>query len=237
MNIAVCDDDKELLKYLKILIEKWSTKSNITCKTDCFVSSEDFLFVNENGFPYDIVILDIQMGEINGMDLAKTIRKKDTDITILFLTGIKDYVFEGYEVGAVRYMLKPIKEDEFYNVLDIAAASKTCNKKYYIFSYDSEKIKLSYDDIIYVESNEHYVIVNTENKQYKFKCSINELLKELDSSEFVLAHRCFIVNIKHVEKINKTECVMENGAVIPVSKGNYRNLNQAFIRYYVNRNS
>lgn len=235
MNIAICDDDKELLEYLKVLTKKWSAKSDMECKTDCFVSSEDFLFVNENGFPYDVVILDIQMGGINGMELAKEIRNKDENISIVFLTGIKDYVFEGYEVGAIRYMMKPIKEDEFFNVLDIAASEVDRDKKYCIFSYGSEKIKIPCDDIMYVESDEHYVIINTSDKKYKIKYSINKLLKELNPDEFAPAHRSYIVNVGCIEKITKTECILENGVNIPVSRNNYGRLNQAFIKYYIHK--
>ena len=79
------------------------------------------MFSFDGYFPYEIYILDIQMGKMNGMELARKIRKMDAKAAILFLTGVKDYALEGYEVGAVRYLLKPVREDEFFRIMDEVA--------------------------------------------------------------------------------------------------------------------
>ena len=93
-------------------------------------------------------------------------------------------------------------------------------------------MKLNYNDIIYIEAHGHYThLVNTV-KNYQIKKSISQISNELSSPTFCSAHRSYIVNLKHVEKINKSDCLISNGIYIPVSRSNYKALNEAFINYY-----
>lgn len=233
MIIGLCDDNDVQLGYLKSLVASWMKLSNVKCDIFTYTSAEQLIFENNGSFPFDLLILDIQMGQMNGMELARHIRCLDKDILLIFITGLRDYVFEGYEVGALRYLLKPLKEDQFMALLDEAFGRiDQNNRRWYIFTHEGEKVKLSYDDIVYIEARGHYIELVSKNKSYELKGSIGQMYKELGENGFFCTHRSYMVNLKHLERINKSDCMMSNGASIPVSRSSYQNLNKAFIHYY-----
>ena len=233
MVIGICDDDDVQLNYLKSQITDWSKVRQVPCEVKLFHSAEELLFDYSDTVPFDLLILDIQMGNMNGMELAKRIRVTDKDIRILFLTGLSDYVFEGYEVRAQRYLLKPVKEEQLFAVLnEVFEGLYQDRKKYYIFNYAGEMVKLDYSSIIIIEALGHYLKLTTLNQVYEWKCNMGQIVKELDPTDFFLIHRSYIVNLKYVNKINKTNCFLSNGLVIPISRTNYQAFNEAFIAYY-----
>lgn len=233
MVIGLCDDNDVQLNYINALISSWANIRQVENKVFTYHSSEELIFENEDAYPFDLLILDIQMGEINGMELARNIRAVDKNIMIIFITGLRDYVFEGYEVGALRYLLKPVKEEQFMDLLDEAFNRiNQDNKGWYIFACEGETVKLNYDDIIYIEARGHYIHIVSTKQNYELKESISQVSKELKRDDFFSIHRSYIINLKHVEKINKADCLMSNGVYVPVSRSNYQGLNKAFIHYY-----
>jgi DNA-binding LytR/AlgR family response regulator len=169
---------------------------------------------------------------MNGMELAKRIRTIDTNIPILFLTGISDYVYEGYEVGARRYLLKPVKEEQLSRFLnEIYEEISQKKKKYYIFQCAGELVKLDFDSILLIEALGHYLKMTTTTRSYEWKYNIGQILKELDS-DFYQVHRSFIINLNFIEKINKTDLILSNGLSVPVSRNKYQSLNEVFIRHF-----
>ena len=117
-RIAICEDEKVVLNFESSLIKDWAATSGCKLVLDAYVSAEQFLFESEDKPPYDVLVFDIQMKTINGMELAKKLRAHGCDSEIIFVTGVPDYVIEGYEVGAVRYILKPVKPEVVNALLD-----------------------------------------------------------------------------------------------------------------------
>ena len=232
MRICLVDDDSTQLDYLKLIIEKWSSKHNINTDIDFYHSAEEMLFENNESYPFDMIVLDIQMGKINGIELAKKIRKTDKDVIIAFISGMADYVFEGYEVQAIRYILKPVKDNKVYDLLDYANTYIDKENKYFILSVSGEKKKINYDDIIYFESMGHYVIFHLENTEYEYKYNISNLCLDLAGSEFIRTHRSYVVNIKFIEKITRNECQLINNIKVPLSRNSYKSVNEKFINHY-----
>jgi DNA-binding LytR/AlgR family response regulator len=232
MRVGICDDDEIQLDYLKIQMFKWSERRQVPCEVQLFHSAEELLFEYSAAFPFDLFILDIQMGNMNGMELAKRIRTIDTNIPILFLTGISDYVYEGYEVGARRYLLKPVKEEQLFGFLnEICEEISQKKKKYYIFQCAGELLKLDFDSILLIEALGHYLKITTTTRIYEWKYNIGQILNELDS-DFYQVHRSFIINLNFIEKINKTNLILSNGLSVPVSRNKYQSLNEVFIRHF-----
>lgn len=118
IHIAVCEDEELQADYLKALLDRWQKLCGNRAQVDIYNSAEQFLFEAEERPPYDLLLLDIQMGEMNGMELAREVRGKDKRVKIVFLTGVADYAIEGYGVGAEQYLLKPVKEPEFFALLN-----------------------------------------------------------------------------------------------------------------------
>lgn len=239
-RIAVCEDEKAQREYLERLISEWQMYSGNKATVESYASAEQLLFETEGRQPYDLLLLDIQMGEMNGVELARKVREKDTKVKIVFLTGIKDYAIEGYEVGATRYLLKPVKEAEFFVLLDkLCEEVKEQKEEYFLFQSGGGTNRIPFSDIFYVEAEGHYVVLKAvcreaagDVKEWKWKAGFSSLSAELEAKGFFLLRRGLYVNLAQVSKIGKTECVLESGETLPVSKSRYQELNERFIAYY-----
>ena len=168
---------------------------------------------------------------MNGMELARKLRSADKEAHIVFLTGLKEYALEGYEVGAVRYLLKPLKEENLFAALKEICEQETGRRTTYLLLANIGK-KILCRDILYVEADGHYLSFVQEKKTDQCKASLNSMAKELEEKGFALLRRGLYVNLYHVERIGRQECTLDDGSSLPVSRGCYQNLNQSFIRYY-----
>ncbi len=254
MNIGICEDEPLQLRFLEHEIEAYGAQADVEVQTECFESAEELLFKYEGTLPFDCLLLDIRMGPMDGMALAATIRKKDLVLPIIFVTGDRDAVFDGYKVGAVRYLLKPIQRKDFFEALDYVrgqgAKEETRERAkprgdYYCFQYEGEYIRLEKSRILYIEVQGHYISMHTltsrpdvengtkaDEKVYFYKETLGHLRQELHDSRFVPASRSALVNMDHVEAITRQECVLAGDVRVPVSRGCYEGLNQAFARWY-----
>ena len=119
-RMAICDDISEALDTAESMARDWATLRGQALDIDRFSSAPDFFADYENG-RYDILLLDIEMGAVNGVELARRVRKGDPDVQIVFLTGYTDYIADGYDVEALNYLLKPVDRAKLFGVLDRAA--------------------------------------------------------------------------------------------------------------------
>ena len=236
-RIGICEDDAAQREYLKNCIEKWTEKRQQRVRLCEFADAEQFLFDYEDRTDYDLLILDIQMGEMNGMELAKRIRREDREVKIVFLTGIRDAAIEGYEVGAVRYLLKPLKQDVLESLLDmINTERKRKQENCFLFVQNGTTVRMPYSRILYAEANGHYLVLMTEDERFEWKANFSSVAEELEAQGFFLLKRGLLVNLEHVERITKTDCVLDNKELLPVARNRYRELNEAFIAYYRRKN-
>ena len=120
-RIAICDDSAADAVFVADLLANWARQRNAAIHTELFSSAENFLFryAEENAF--DILLLDIEMGAMDGVTMAKRLRRENDAVQIVFITGYSDYISEGYEVAALHYLMKPVKEEKLFSVLDRAA--------------------------------------------------------------------------------------------------------------------
>lgn len=230
MRIAYCDDEKVQGIFLKNAVSQWERKSSIPCEVTLYSSAEEMLFENPDTFPFDIIILDIELDRMNGIELAKSIRKADKHVMIAFLSNSREYVFQGYEVQAIRYFVKPLSEEQLFPVLDMVKQTSV-QKQYIIIGGAAEKIRLDFDEIIYVEALGHYVNIYTEKANYEIKMNMTDIAGKLTGC-FVSTHRSYLANLNHIERITKTECHLRGGYTIPVSRSAYKQVNQEFISFY-----
>ena len=220
MRICICDDDKFMCDNLKEMILQHGAHV-ITV----FYSAEELLFECENQFPFDCVFLDIQMKSINGIECARKIREYDKKIGIVFLSAIKDYVFEGYEVNAIRYLLKPLETKKCHELLDLITESVTKERQYLLVN----KRKEDCEEILFIESFGHYCAVHTDEVRVT-KVSLSEMSAKLPV-HLVETHRSYIVNLEHVDSVLKDVCLLDDGSEIPISRNSVKKVNQAFMEF------
>lgn len=235
VRIAIVEDESDQYEYYRKMIEAWGEENAVRLSISYIGSAEEFLFKYDRRNLFDIIFLDVCMKDINGMELAHEIRKFDRNVQIVFVTGDSGYVFEGYEIGAVRYLLKPVDESR------IAEAMDSCMEKlekhtedYLTFMYLGENLKLFRSDIHYVQVDGHYLQMQTKDRRYEWKGSLKEMHTRLGADRFVMANRSAIVNLEYINKITRVSCILESGEAIPVSRGAYRALNDAFMKFFFN---
>lgn len=234
-RVAICEDEKVILDFESSLVEQWS--KGPLCKgdleLDTYISSEQFLFESEDKAPYDVLIFDIQMKNMNGMELAKTLRNRGCDSIIIFITGVPDYAIEGYEVGAVRYILKPVKEDVLNGLLDSAFEERQKKAEdFFLLGQGSDFEKISFEKILYIEARGHYVYLKGINFEREWKAGFTETSGAFEGKGFFCLRRGLMVNLSHVARITRTDCILDSGESLPVARGVYKELNEAFINYF-----
>ena len=228
-KIAICDDMEEDVKYISSAVNKWAEKENITVDIETFPSAESFLFRYAEQKAFDILLLDVEMPSMNGVELAKRIRKENDAVQIIFITGYTDYISEGYEVSALHYLVKPLSETKLFEVLNRAVLKIRKNEKSLYLSLPGEMVRIPIYEIKYLEVQQNYVTVHSK-KDYTVKKSLGEFERELDE-RFYRMGRSFIVNLSCIDKITKTDVFLSDGSVIPLSRGQYEPLNKAFIAH------
>ena len=232
-RIAICKDEKVVLDFETSLVNKWAAGRGCTLELDTYISAEQFLFESEDKAPYDVLIFDIQMKNMNGMELAKTLRRRGCDAVIIFITGVPDYAIEGYEVGAVRYILKPVKTEVLKGLLDSAWSDRQKKSEdYFVLGQGSDLEKISFDKILYIEACGHYVHLKGLDFEREWKAGFSETATAFDGKGFFCLRRGLLVNLAHVERITRTECLLDGGEALPVARGVYKELNEAFIEFF-----
>ena len=238
MTICYCEDESAQAKAFAIKIDQWAKNRNMKVRTDLFECAEEYLFKAEQN-NYDVIFLDISMRGQNGMELARKIREKEKDVILVFVTSDASYVFDGYEVGAYRYLMKPLDEEKLWEILDYARTQNAeDNGNYILVKKDGQSVRVDLKDMLYIEAQKHYVNLCMENKEsINIKTAFTELLQETQekSDTIFLTHRSYAVNIEKVVRIGRTECVLSDSSVIPVSRSFYKEVNEAFIKYHLGR--
>lgn len=230
-KVAVCDDCAADRAYLSSLAEGWAADAGNGVSIRNFPSAEAFLFSYEEKNDYDILLLDIEMGGQNGVELAKRIRRDNQSVQIIFVTGFPDFMAEGYEVAALHYLMKPVSEEKLRSVLDRAAANLEKPDKRLRVNFDRQTDFIPFDRILYIEAQKQYVRIHTKEGDYRMKASLGEMEEALDEY-FFKCQRSFLVNLNHVARVKNQCVVLENGEEIPISRGMGEKIGKAIIRLY-----
>lgn len=229
-KIAICDDNKPDTDYISSLVKEWADNSKNIVKLRIFQSAEEFLFHYEEDKSYHILLLDIEMGKMNGVELAKKIRTKNKEVQIIFITGYDDYISDGYDVEALHYILKPVDKEKLYKVL-CRAGERLKKEEAALFLHLSDgMVRIPFYEIRYIEVRANYVTIYGEEK-ITLKTTLSALEQELDD-RFFRVGRSYIVNMKYIRKITKSDVILENETAVPISRGYYEALNRAFIQYF-----
>ena len=231
VKIAICDDEHRQAEYIKMLVNKWASESDAKATIEMFESAENFKSAKSGGKAFDILLLDIQMGGQNGVELAKDLRKTDEKLIIVFITALTDFIADGYEVSALHYLVKPINTEKLYAVLERAIKSLTKNSNAVFLPTDKGDAKILLDDIIYIESFDHFLEIKTAREKFAVKIPLYELENKLGGS-FIRCHRCYIVNLKYIKKITRTEIMLDSNEKMPLSRRLYADVNRAMIKHF-----
>lgn len=229
-HIAVCEDDAAQTQYTAGLVKAWAMQNNYMIRVSTFESAESFLFEYAQDKSFDILLLDIEMGKMSGVELAKKVRQDNKEVQIVFITGYMDYIAEGYDVEALHYLLKPVSEQKLRSVLDRAVLRIRGGNRSILLQTGDEMVRIPLYEIRYLEVQKNYVTIHAQ-QDYQVKKPLRELEGELDDS-FFKTGRSFWVNLRYVMRTSKSEVTLKDGTQVPLSRGLYEGVNRAIIRYF-----
>lgn len=230
MRIAVIDDEKEIRETLCGYIDQFSEESGVKIETASFPSGDALL--EDYQQVWDILMFDIDMPGTNGMETAKQIRRKDSNVVILFITNVAHYAIEGYGVDAVDYILKPISYYEFSMKFHraVAKAAHAGERAVMVDTVEGTR-RIRINEILYIEVMAHYIYAHTQNRSFKVRGNMKEWEEELKPFGFCRIHKSYLVNLGKIESIQGKELTV-GGHSIQVSR-NYRDsFMQEYMKFY-----
>lgn len=226
-RFALCDDEPTELAFLERIVLRWADTNSFAVSISGYSSAEAFLFQYAEDKTFDILLLDIEMGKMSGVELARKVRAENKAIQIVFITGYMEYIADGYEVEALHYLIKHVTERKLLEVLDRAAEKLGHNEKALILNLGAESVRVPLYKIRYLEVQRNYVTVHAA-EDYTLKSTLGLLEKELDN-RFFRVGRSYIVNLRFIKRITKTEIFLSDGSIIPLPRGQYEAINRTII--------
>ena len=194
------------------------------------IVGKSLLFDYSEEKDFDILLLDIEMPGMTGVELAKTVRKENSTVQIIFITGYYEYFSDGFDVSALHYLIKPADERKLLPVLDRAVSNLNYRQRAVLLTSPEGDVKVSLADICFVESENVHVAVHTVSGVYRSRISLAKFAEQLDET-FIKVHRSYIVGLKYVKRISRTDITMLNGDLVPISRGMYDEVHTALIKY------
>ena len=223
MTIAICDDEKPICEQVEKLVKKQMPD----CNTELFASGEALL---KETNVFDIIFLDIQMDDINGIQAARMLRNKKEEALLIFITGLKEYVFEAFDVSAFHYLLKPIEEKKFAEVFAKAVSEaekkRGLTEEPFFMKSNGKTIILNRNHILYVESQNRMVNFHTTNECLELYSDMRDLEQQLGRN-FYRCHRGYIVNMGHIAEYEKDRISLTIG----LSRRKYKEFVKVYMDY------
>lgn len=217
IRIAIVDDNIDMQKQLQQYIKDYSLKINTKFSVTTFINPITLLEYYNNSF--DIIFMDIEMPEMDGMTAAKKIRKMDAVVNIIFVTNMAGFAIEGYKVNALSYVVKPINYLDFVQQLSRAVNRvRLLTSAYLLVASKGDMMRLDISKIVYFESREHQVIIHMLSETITIYSTLNKLEKQLENKWFSRCNNGYLVNLYYVESINKNE-VHINQCNLAISRG------------------
>ena len=226
-KVAICDDSDADRRYIMDMVRAWASAAGHEVQIDGFPSAESFLFRYAEDKNWDILLLDIEMGAMDGVTMAKELRKSNDTVQIIFITGYSDYISEGYEVAALHYLMKPVNEEKLCLVLDRAAEKLAKNERVLNFEVSGEMVRVPIYQIRYADVLGNYVTVHALT-DVTVKMTLGELEKQLDE-RFYRVGRSALVNLTQISRVTRAEIRLNDGTAIPLPRGAYEGVNRAII--------
>ena len=234
MRIAICDDEKNIRELIASKVLKHYPEAEIIF----FSSGEELLLSDKN---IDILFLDIQMSGRNGMETARELRKKYKTVTLIFVTAMEEYVFQAFDVRAFHYIVKPIDDTKFSDVISRAIDecysqgidTREPEPNYVMINHGGVHTKVKIDDIVYAEVFNRKVVIHKMNDEIEYYGKMSDL-EAVAGDSFFRPHRAYLVNFKYVEKYDATTIYLEKGTAL-MAKLKFPEFVKKYLKYIQKR--
>lgn len=228
LRIHVCDDEKKVYESVyDILKEAAKEEFYALYELFYFPSGEELL---EHGTDCDILFLDIEMPEMDGIETARWLRKKGADCIIVMLTGNTARFKEAFKIGALRYVTKPIDKEELLEALE-DAKKRLVGRRELVVEEKGDSYSITEKNIIYLMADRNRTILYTKHRDFRSPLGIREWAEMLDERLFFACHRSYLVNMEYIRNLSEKEVRLKTGERIPVSRRRYKEFFHQLISY------
>jgi DNA-binding LytR/AlgR family response regulator len=230
-KVVLCEDEEFFSNEQERICREIFERHGIEYHINVFPNGKAFF----SAFPkhenlFDLILLDIVMDGMNGIEIARKIRETDKNVVIIFITSNQDYALQGYEVNAFHYLIKPIDVFVLENLI-LTAYNDKFNDRIIIIKMGEQRFRIPLNDIVCLETAGRRVAVTTFDKTVYYSGKLTELLLELPKDRFVRCHQAFAVNVRNIRELNRQDAVAVTGRIIPVSRTYMGDTKNAFLRY------
>lgn len=228
MVIGICDDEKDIRDILESKIKRYMPDAKIVQ----FSCGDNLLLWSSK---LDVIFMDICMPGTDGMQTARKLRSDNSELEIVFVTGVEDYVFQAFDVGALHYLVKPIDDKKLEWVLKTASErlaerdKRTAERQSIIISVGGIHTKVYLDEVIYAEVFNRKIVIHTINDEIEYYGKMSDL-ENMAGEDFFRPHRAYLVNMRYVERYDSSDIYLEKGHV-PMAKQNYKNFVESYMKY------
>ena len=238
LNIAILDDDINICGEIENILSKYLKKEYLKFNIDIFYSGKKFLEFLKNGKKYDILFVDIEIGDLTGLDVGKYIREilKDRYIKIVYVSFFKQYALELFDLEPTNFLIKPVKKEKIEETL--SKILEVIDIETNIFTFKSERniFKISLKDIIYFESikDTKNIKIKTINMEKSFQDKISEVHKKIGTDIFIKVNKSIIVNFNYIEIFNPKELTitLSNNEDIKISRLRLNEIKEKYIECF-----
>lgn len=229
ITIAICDDEKQTLDQIRKLVSVFFREKNMEVSIVCFPGGEELLRYDRS---VDILFLDIQMNGIDGMETARKLRSRNFRGFLIFITVLREMVFQSFEVQAYDYLVKPVEEKKFVGTMErLIVSMNNVSEERLLVQKGYERSIVPFADIIYAEIIDRKVYLHLASSEVvDFYDRIENLEERLDS-RFFRCHRSYLINMQYLKSYKNGVAYMEGGKEIPISRLRSKAFSEVILQY------
>ena len=230
IHIAICDDEQEFVSEMKALLERYAKEKQREIRISSFENG--LALTKQYDKTIDLIFLDIQMDGMDGLKTAEQIRALDEEVSIIFLTSLKQYALEGYQYRAENYIVKPMKYIRLKVELDRWMEKQQKKNPFIVVENDKGTFKVALNTLHYIETYKRNLILHTDKEEILSYRKMSDMEEELRPYGFFLCHRGFLVNMGYVKQVEKLDVHLTFGETIYVSKPKKKEFMEAMAAYW-----
>jgi len=230
-KVAICEDEPVILESTRALCEDILNELEVQHEISLFTSAEAVEAVlDEEGDPFHLLILDIQLEEKSGLTLAKEMYARNSEIGIVFMTSCRDFAEEGYDAHPIHFLIKPVDRTRLTEAIKIDLKRKALPKTITL-NYGRKVVALPVKEIRYIESRNHNLYICKEDDSQELRMTLSEV-EALLPNQFQRCHASYLVNLEYVREVGKSEVVLRGGTTLPISRTYSDRFATAYLRYF-----
>lgn len=228
-RIAICEDEAVFRQEQETICRKICNNLNLEYEITVFETGIDFMKAHSSGARYDLLLLDIVMDNLSGMELAHKLREQGSDIAIIFITANPDYAIQGYDVKALHYLMKPLDNKVLCKVIE-SDYKHRFSQNYLLVKSGTQNLRLLLKDIICLETVGRHVTITTLHGELNIPAKLTNLLESLPKKHFYRCHVGFVINLGNIKTLSRTDAVAVNGKLIPINRTYLKDVEKAFFK-------